>query len=446
MPLAALERFHEQLVESEGRSVSKILEAESAGKFKFCFPVPAELDYSSIIDKITASMGNLINVVMSPYIILKGEYDAMRAEKVTAMTPEGVKKTVADSRLWKRKGKTMRPEYAYAKTAEDEYNTYENRFVKALIDRLLVFLAKPMTEMRGGVKSLYEAHANVGKINKIDLLRLLDPDMFKESDERCFVDFKKIFYLKAKLTQLKSSGFYKIMSRLPAFTDRDPEPTNLLVHNADYFACLKLWLYLNEKDIRMGELKDEGLRAAYSAFVFLYTAKSLTKLGFALKKDSDFRYGHNEFSAHGATFENEYFVVKVAAAEKKMALALTCKVTDEKKMISFGFRVFADDPKIDTQYIISFAPTSYSDETLRVQPDSSSSLKDLETLLHSIFFIVKVEQNVYDKLCLVCGSNAVEEKKEEMRCLDCGSEYSFFDKETVWLKKFRVHNIQIERN
>lgn len=446
MPLAALENFHEQLAESKARNVSGILEAESDGKFKFCFPVPAKLDYSSVIDKITASMGSLINVVMSPYIILKGEYDAIRAEKVTAMTPEGVKKTVADSRLWKRKGKTMRPEFAYAKTPEDEYNTYENRFIKALIDRLIVFLAKPMTEMRGGVKSLYEAHANVGKINKIDLLRLLDPDMFKESDERCFVDFKKIFYLKAKLTQLKSSGFYKIMSRLPSFTDRDPEPTNLLVHNADYFTCLKLWLYLNEKDIKMGELKDEGLRAAYSAFVFLYTAKSLTKLGFVLKKDGDFRYAYNEFSARGATFENEYFIVKVSAAEKKMTFSLTCKVTGEKKTITFGFMVFADDPKPETQYVVSFAPTSYSDETLRVQPDSASSLKDLETFIHSIFFIVKVEPNVYEKLCLVCGSNAVEEKNGEIRCLDCGSEYSFFDKETVWLKKFRVHNIHIERN
>lgn len=446
MPLAALENFHEQLAESKARNVSGILEAESDGKFKFCFPVPAKLDYSSVIDKITASMGSLINVVMSPYIILKGEYDAIRADKVTAMTPEGVKKTVADSRLWKRKGKTMRPEFAYAKTPEDEYNTYENRFIKALIDRLIVFLAKPMTEMRGGVKSLYEAHANVGKINKIDLLRLLDPDMFKESDERCFVDFKKIFYLKAKLTQLKSSGFYKIMSRLPSFTDRDPEPTNLLVHNADYFTCLKLWLYLNEKDIKMGELKDEGLRAAYSAFVFLYTAKSLTKLGFALKKDGDFRYAYNEFSARGATFENEYFIVKVSAAEKKMTFALTCKVTGEKKTITFGFMVFVDDPKPETQYVVSFAPTSYSDETLRVQPDSASSLKDLETFIHSIFFIVKVEPNVYEKLCLVCGSNAVEEKNGEIRCLDCGSEYSFFDKETVWLKKFRVHNIHIERN
>lgn len=446
MPLAALERFHDQLCESNARSVSKVLEEEGAGNFKFCFPVPAELDYSSIIEKITASMGNLINVVMSPYIILKSEYDTMRAEKVTSMTPEGVKKTVADSRLWKRKGKTMLPEYAYAKTAEDEYNTYENRFVKALIDRLLVFLAKPMTEMRGGVKSLYEAHANVGKINKIDLLRLLDPDMFKESDERCFVDFKKIFYLKAKLTQLKSSGFYKTMSRLPSFTDREPEPTNLLMHNPDYFACLRLWLFLNEKDIRIGELKDEGLRAAYASFIFLYTTKSLTKLGFALKKDSDFRYDRGEFSAHGAIFENEYFIVKIAAAEKKMAFSINCKVTDEKELISFGFRMFAEDSKPDTNYIISFVSTPYSDENLRVQPDSNSSLKDFDTLLRSLFFIVDVEQNVYEKLCLVCGSNAVEEKKNEIRCLDCGSKYTFFDKNKVWLKKFKVHNIQIERN
>ena len=41
-------------------------------------------------------------------------------------------------------------------------------------------------------------------------------------------------------------------------------------------------------------------------------------------------------------------------------------------------------------------------------PDNAQTLTNLETLLRCVVLVVPVEANIYDKLCLVCGSNAVE--------------------------------------
>ena len=166
MSTIALEWFNKQLVENDTCLISKLLKKIDDNSFKLSFPSLKGLDYSSSIDKISASIGNLINVVQTPYIILKSEYETMHVGKVSQLTPEGVRKTTLDPKLWKKKNNEYTPEYAYSKTTEDEYNTYENRFVKALIDRLYLFLNKPFEDSKSGIKSLYESHFNFNLINK----------------------------------------------------------------------------------------------------------------------------------------------------------------------------------------------------------------------------------------------------------------------------------------
>lgn len=440
MSVASLESFHRQLCECNTDSVSDILWMVKNGSFTLCIPPHDGLNYIAVSERISASLGSLVSVVQSPYIILKDEYDAERVEKVGALTPEGFRKTVSDPRLWKKKGDEMSPEYAYAKAPDDEYDTYENRFIKALIDRLAAFMNRPVDSMRGGVVSLYEAHANVNKLSKIDLVRLLDPDMFRECDAECFADYRKAFYLRAKLIQLKNSGFYKIMSRCRSFSDREPEATNLLLHNPNYNACFKLWLMLNEIETNAGELKDKGVSAAYGAFVFLGSVSCLCNIGFSLIGDAHLTYANDNFSAERVQLENENFRVGISADSSELNVTAEPKCGAAPENFRVGLCALPEsgaDQKY--RYVLSFLPVEYSDDALRVRPDSEASLRELETLWKCIFFTVKVEPGVYDKLCLVCGSNAVDTKENDVFCHDCRAAYTFFDEETVWLKKFSVY-------
>lgn len=83
--------------------------------------------------------------------------------------------------------------------------------VKSLIDRVVRFLDAPMERAKSGVKNLYQSYFQSAALSKIDLVKLMDKDLFTTSDGRSFEDYKKLYYLRAKFSQLRSSAFYKIM-------------------------------------------------------------------------------------------------------------------------------------------------------------------------------------------------------------------------------------------
>lgn len=441
MSLSSLEQFHKQMKQAAPDRVSRVINATTAGKFTFDFSVSEQIDYTVAIDRIASAMGSLSTVVSHPYIVLKSETDTVRLEQASAMSPEGIRDTIADSRLWKKHpSEGYRPEFIYARTSDDEYNTYENRFVKALIDRLIAFLAKPMSDMRGGIRNMYEAHPNARVLSKLDFVRMLDTDMFLESDAKCFTDYKRLFYIRARLNQLRTTAFYKIMSKMSAFTDADPQPTNLLVHNADYNALMKLWMVLKKADGRTGELRDEGIRAAYCAYVYLYACYTFSrKLGYILAKDGEIKYESNSFLCAGVEFENEFFVVKLTINDNKIFATIRCKQTLETSQTMIAVRVFPEEPIDDkADYTISLFPAEYSDDIACVMPDNAQTLTTLESVLRCVVLVIPVEANIYDKLCLICGSNAVESIGKKVTCDDCGATYTFLRKNTVWVNRFYV--------
>ena len=58
---------------------------------------------------------------------------------------------------------------------------------------MIAFLAKPMSDMRGGIHNMYEAHPNARALSKLDFVRMVDTNMFLESDVKCFTDYKRFF-------------------------------------------------------------------------------------------------------------------------------------------------------------------------------------------------------------------------------------------------------------
>ena len=152
MSVASLQKFYEQFSKRENASVMQIVQEEREGKFFFYISSPEKFDTSLLIACLEKYLPFLTNVVQSPYVILKSEYELVRTERAGNMTPQAIRKTVRDTTLWKKHGEKMRPEYVYSATNEDEYATYENRVVRTLIDKAVRFLDLPAECAREGVK------------------------------------------------------------------------------------------------------------------------------------------------------------------------------------------------------------------------------------------------------------------------------------------------------
>ena len=110
MSVASLEKFNKQF---EGRapcSIARLLEEEKEGTFAFYIPTAVKLDTATLVDRIEECLPQLSEVVRSPYIVLKNEYNRVRTELADNLTPQGIQMTVKDPKLWKLKDGRLRPE------------------------------------------------------------------------------------------------------------------------------------------------------------------------------------------------------------------------------------------------------------------------------------------------------------------------------------------------
>lgn len=438
MSVASLEKFNKQFEGKPSCTVSHILKEERAGRFAFYIPTASELDTAALVDRIEECLPQLTEVVRAPYIILKNEYNLVRTELADSLTPQGIQMTVKDPKLWKQKDGKLRPEYVYAKSREDEYNTYENRMVRALIDKIVRFLNLPMEYSKEGIKNMYEAYFQRSALNKFDLVKLIDDDLFKTSDARAFTDYKKLFYLRGKLSQLRASAFYKIMSQFPLFTGR-PEATNLFVHNANYNACLRLWLFLDEFNAGLSLLTQEEQKSVYSAFISLAMARSYAGLGYRIVSDAEVKNVSSGFSLHGLVLENGTFRVRLDSDRERVNVLVQCaKIKAQQTTVIELHTDISEQFGKNNQFVVSLHRTDYSDRAACVVPGNKNSLKDLDSIVRCTVFAFEADKEIYDKLCLICGSNALEDKDYFYRCADCGAVYCFPDKHTVWVNQFNV--------
>lgn len=438
MSVASLEKFKRQFEKSPPETVSELLRRESEGTFSFFIPAADSIDAAALTDRIEKCLPALLNVVNEPYIVLKNEYRSVRTELADAVTPQGIQMTVKDPKLWKLKNGKLRPEYIYSKSREDEYNTYENRFVRALIDKTLRFLNLPMENAKDGIKTMYEAYFQHTSLNKLDLLKLIDSDLYKTSDSHSFDDYKKLFYLRGKLSQLRNSAFYKIMMQFPAFTGK-PETTNLFIHNPDYNACMRLWLYLDAFHAGLSLLSAEERKSVYKAFILLAMAGIYVKYGFCITKDVKIGRIDENFSVKNLELENGIFKVLLETEGEKINVHVQCDKIRARQKTSIGIHTDIDQPyEKDNQFTVSLHRTDYTDRTACVIPGNKNSLKDLESIVRCTVFAFEAEKEIYDKLCLICGSNALDDKEYYYQCEECGAVYCFPDRNTVWINQFNT--------
>ena len=438
MSVISLEKFGKQF---EGRlpcAVSHILEEEKRGNFSFYIPAAGELDVAALVDRIEECLPHLAEVVRAPYIVLKNEYNPIRTELADNLTPQGIQMTVQDAKLWKNKDGKLRPEFIYAKSREDEYNTYENRMVRALIDKIIRFLNLPMEYSKEGVKNMYEAYFQSTSLNKFDLIKLLDDDLFRSTDACAFADYKKLFYLRGKLSQLRMSAFYKIMSQFPLFTGR-PEATNLFIHNANYHACMRLWLFLDEFNAGLSLLSQDEQKSVYSAFISLAMARSYASLGYRVSADAEVKNVAENFTLQGLIMENEIFRVRLDADLNRVNVLVQCAKIRAQQATSVELHTDISEPfGKSSQFVVSLHRTDYSDRAACVVPGNKNSLKDLDSIARCTVFSFEADKAVYDKVCLICGRNALEDKDYFYRCSDCGAVYCFPDEHTVWINQFNT--------
>lgn len=436
MSLSSLEKYYNQFLKIQDKTVNTILDLVNKGDFTFCFPTPDRNDYAEIIDKLNSSIGNLMSVSEKPYITLKNEYELVHASKADKLSPKGIQMTIRDSSVWIDKD-NPRPEYVYRKTFEEEYDSYENRVVRTLIDRLIAFINGPVLQARNAIKNLYDEYFQSDRLNKFDLIRIADFNTFILSENVFFKDFQKLYLLQSKLNYLKNTDFYKIMSKCPKFTGT-PEPTNLFTHNTDYRACYLLWNYLDTCMKNTTDLNEMEISSLYSSYIVLLASSFLSKMGYKLIEDRELDEVLYEFEISDLIFNGDLFAISLSIEKNMLLINTLCKQNKIKQLTKVELKTIDDGKKSqDADYTLCLYPVEYSDNMACVTPNNENSTTDLYMLLKCCTLVAPVNEGVYTNICLVCGSNMLNAHNHDCVCDNCGAHYTFLDDNHLWLRSFK---------
>ena len=180
-------------------------------------------------------------------------------------------------------------------------------------------------------------------------------------------------------------------------------------------------------------------RSVYSAFVTLAMISCYVRLGFAPVRDVPVGNTDKNFSLKDFCLKNEDFNVVLNADEEKITVLVQCAKARSQQTTVIRLRTdLSEEDVSDNAFTVSLHRTEYSDRAVCVTPGNKNSLKDLEALVRCSVLTFGADKNIYDKVCLVCGSNLLEDKGRAFRCPDCGAVYTFLGKDKVWLNQFNA--------
>ena len=437
MRLSTLKKFCDQFPADASGSVAGVLADMRAGRAQLTVPAYEKADLAPLLQALRGVLPSLSRIVREPVSALRGELTLRRAETVSTLSPLGIRETLRDMRLWKVRGGALRPESVYAPENVEETDLYENRLVKALIDRALRFLRTGVQATRAGVRVLRGMHLQSAALSKVDLVRLLGtrPDACAQASAAG--GYREAVALRRRFLRLRQTPFYRAMAKFPAFADAEPRVTDIFAANKRYRDCLETWRFLNRFESELSGLSGVERLSAYTAYVALSLAAAYEKRGFALERNAFFRDMRQGFSLSGLVFGGEGFRIALDAAPGRIDLVVQCPQENVQQRLHIGvYANTADEPDPSDYLCATLFDIGYGDRFVCVSPENEDSQENMLAVARLTTFTMAGDAAVYRSVCPVCGSTLVVSEAYCTRCEECGAKYRTVGKERVWIHSF----------
>jgi len=252
-----------------------------------------------VIDKLTRH----------PRENLKKTSSVVPVERAKRIDKDTVRHLAANTQLIRsidRDGNVM-PTKVLTSYSESDLGTYENRFLRSLVDNLYMFIEKRYdliikkmhTEYVNFLNVKSELEWNNAKID-YDITFKINSTMSEDEIDKKNQDLlNRITELRTSITNFKMSNFMRDMKEFPPVMPPIMQ-TNIMSKNKDFRRCYELWIIIEQVD-RIGydvdvferdvEFNDEYLSHVENAMTYLYSVVANNQVDdFVLSQDTPFDY------------------------------------------------------------------------------------------------------------------------------------------------------------
>lgn len=259
-------------IDGDAESYSRFFAALRGGENKVLHNVVSQavmLDDGWVL-MLENSLHSIEQIVRNPRKFIAENELILDVAKVRRTNSKTVRHLTTNSQYVQNidKNGDVMPKKLLTAELDEDLAIYENRFICALINRLIIFVEQRYKDLNGKVQSFEQTNVCVqsqfeyGKSKfKCNINLQVDEPPQDEKDANKNKDlFDRVALIRRRLRVLQSTEFMKKLGK--AKPVRPPiQKTNLLNKNVDYNNCYKLWLYISSYTY-LGysiEVKDKNL-------------------------------------------------------------------------------------------------------------------------------------------------------------------------------------------
>lgn len=210
---------------------------------------------STWIEKMENTMEYLDNILRAPTRLIVNEEEVVKIEKIKKVTVESIKHLSKNAGFIEdiEENGDVKPGKLLNVFKEETFNTYENRFIYTLIQKMLIIIRKEKRKLMSRennkskeVKTFdYQGSSYNGK-NKVDieiLLTSVSEDNGMNSDKK--EQLERIKTLEKEVMNLQLTSTYQALEKERVSLITPPlKKNNVILKNVNFQYAAKLWDYL----------------------------------------------------------------------------------------------------------------------------------------------------------------------------------------------------------
>lgn len=206
----------------------------------------------NFLDVVIEAYPSLLKICRDPKKTLAYMQEVVAMEKAKKVDSESIRHLASHTQYIRdiNEQNEVIPSKILSTYAEDNIGIYENRFIKSLINRVIVFLDTRLKLMDENLESISAdeiRYKNNIKLShrKIDLeMNIKISNEILDETQKARELFDKTKNALDKYRALKGTGLYQAVAKL-----KDVVPpimkTNIILHNPDFKIAYNLWLYID---------------------------------------------------------------------------------------------------------------------------------------------------------------------------------------------------------
>lgn len=273
---------------------------------------------------VEAAIPVLDKITRNPRENLKVVQQVVPVERAKKIDKDTIRHLASNTQFIKQvdEAGNVTPSKVLTSYYESDLGTYENRFLKTLVDKLFVFIEKRYDLM---VKKMHTEYVNFFSVKSdlvwenanidYDITLKINQTLPEDEIDRKNKDlFDRMTSLRTAITNFKASNF---MNQMKEFNPIAPPimKTNVIMKNPDFRTCFDLWILMDsidqigfdievfERDI---DFDATYLDQVYNAMMVLYaTIGNSQKDEFIMNQDNPFEFRQERRPKVAKTFPTD---------------------------------------------------------------------------------------------------------------------------------------------